>query len=127
MGSLFVLGATVCWGLENNCTRRISDKSTYQIVTIKGFGSGFGALAVAFVTAGADFEWKYVPLVLMLGFVAYGLSVFTYVRAQNTLGAATNTPTPSPKTASPAPSSTPTRTTISAMETAIRIGSGNKV
>lgn len=88
VGSLFVLGATVCWGLENNCTRRISDKSTYQIVTIKGFGSGFGALAVAFVTAGADFEWKYVPLVLMLGFVAYGLSVFTYVRAQNTLGAA---------------------------------------
>lgn len=40
VGSLLVLGATVCWGLENNCTRSISDKSTYQIVTIKGFGSG---------------------------------------------------------------------------------------
>ncbi|MBQ4466329.1 MAG: DMT family transporter, partial [Oscillospiraceae bacterium] len=27
-GSLLVLGATACWGLENNCTRSISDKST---------------------------------------------------------------------------------------------------
>jgi len=34
-GSLLVLGATVCWGLENNCTRRIADKDPMQIVTIK--------------------------------------------------------------------------------------------
>lgn len=26
-GSLLVLGATVCWGLENNCTRQIADLS----------------------------------------------------------------------------------------------------
>lgn len=25
-GSLLVLGATVCWGLENNCTRQIADR-----------------------------------------------------------------------------------------------------
>ena len=29
VGSLLVLGATLCWGLENNCTRKISEKSTY--------------------------------------------------------------------------------------------------
>ncbi len=46
-GSLFVLGATLCWGLENNCTRRLSEKSTYQIVTVKGLSSGSGALIVA--------------------------------------------------------------------------------
>ena len=34
VGSLLVLAATLCWGLENNCTRSISDKSTYQIVTL---------------------------------------------------------------------------------------------
>ena len=32
IGSLLVIGATICWGLENNCTRKISGKSTYQIV-----------------------------------------------------------------------------------------------
>ena len=36
-GSLFVLAATVCWGFENNCTRKISSKSTYEIVILKGF------------------------------------------------------------------------------------------
>lgn len=47
-GSLLVLGATICWGLENNCTRQIADRDPMEIVTIKGFGSGFGALAIAF-------------------------------------------------------------------------------
>lgn len=49
LGSVFVLGATVCWGLENNCTRKISGKSTYEIVTIKGLGSGTGSFIVAMI------------------------------------------------------------------------------
>ena len=88
IGSLFVLGATVCWGVENNCTRSISDKSTYQIVTIKGLCSGAGSLIVAFILGEAIPEWVYVIPTLLLGFVAYGLSIFTYIRAQKTLGAA---------------------------------------
>lgn len=36
IGSLFVILATCCWGLENNCIRKISDKSTYEIVLLKG-------------------------------------------------------------------------------------------
>ena len=55
-GSLFVLLAACCWGLENNCTRKISSKDPLQIV-------------------------------LLLGFVAYGLSIYTYVYAQRLLGA----------------------------------------
>ena len=88
LGSLFVLGATACWGLENNCTRSISEKSTYQIVTIKGFFSGTGSLVVALVVGEKFPEIKYILLALLLGFVAYGLSIFTYIRAQKTLGAA---------------------------------------
>ena len=42
-----MLGATICWGLENNCTRQIADRDPMEIVTIKGFGSGLGALAIA--------------------------------------------------------------------------------
>ena len=87
-GSLLVLGATCCWGLENNCTRSISEKSTYQIVTIKGFFSGGGAALLAFLLSEKIPETKYVLLTLNLGFVAYGLSIFTYIRAQRFLGAA---------------------------------------
>lgn len=88
LGSLFVLGAAACWGLENNCTRRISEKSAYQIVTVKGLCSGTGSLLTALVLGEAPPEARYVPPAMLLGFVAYGLSIFTYVRAQKDLGAA---------------------------------------
>ena len=87
-GSLFVLGAAACWGLENNCTRSISEKSTYEIVTIKGLFSGTGSLLTALITGESFPEIKYIPFALLLGFISYGLSIFTYVRAQKTLGAA---------------------------------------
>jgi hypothetical protein len=35
------LAACFCWGLENNCTRKISSKSTAQIVTLKVFFPGW--------------------------------------------------------------------------------------
>ena len=88
LGSLFVIGATVCWGLENNCTRKISGKSTYEIVTIKGIGSGTGAFIVAMLLRESVPGFSYMALIMILGFVAYGLSIFTYIRAQKTLGAA---------------------------------------
>ena len=87
-GSLFVLLATICWGFENNCTRNISSKDTYEIVTIKGIFSGLGSLAIAFIRREAFPGMRYIAAALVLGFVAYGLSIFLYVRAQNTLGAA---------------------------------------
>jgi len=34
-GSLFVLGACLCWGFENNCTKMISNKSSVEIVVIR--------------------------------------------------------------------------------------------
>lgn len=88
LGSLFVLGAAACWGLENNCTRNLAEKSTYQIVVIKGFCSGTGSFMIA-VFRGERFPGvQYILPAMVLGFVAYGLSIFTYIRAQKTLGAA---------------------------------------
>ena len=87
-GSLLVLGATVCWGLENNCTRRIADKDPMEIVTVKGFGSGFGALCIALSLGEAFPAWKHLAVLLLLGYVAYGLSIFFYTHAQRGIGAA---------------------------------------
>lgn len=88
LGSLFVLLATICWGMENNCTRKISEKSTYQIVTIKGLCCGLGSFVVASVVGESLPSVKYIILAMLLGFVAYGLSIFLYIRAQRDLGAA---------------------------------------
>ena len=87
-GSLFVIAATICWGFENNCTRSISSKDTYQIVVLKGIFSGLGAMAIAFVRQESLPSFKYLAIALVLGFVSYGLSIFLYVRAQNVIGAA---------------------------------------
>lgn len=87
-GSLYVLLATVCWGLENNCTRSISDKSAYEIVVLKGIFSGGGAFVIALFLGETLPKFKYMIFAMLLGFVAYGLSIFLYVRAQRDLGAA---------------------------------------
>ncbi len=87
-GSIFVLLACVCWGLENNCTRMISNKDPLQIVVIKGFGSGIGSFVIALVLGEHFSNWGYIVCALLLGFVAYGLSIFFYIYAQRYLGAA---------------------------------------
>ena len=87
-GSLFVLLATVCWGFENNCTRKISSKCTHEIVVLKGVFSGLGSFGVALLRREGLPPCSYALLALLLGFVAYGLSIFLYVRAQSVLGAA---------------------------------------
>lgn len=88
IGSLFVLLACVCWGFENNFTRMLSLKDPLQIVVIKGLGSGSGALLVAMLLKQTSSNVLYLALALVLGFVAYGVSIFLYISAQRSLGAA---------------------------------------
>ena len=87
-GSLLVLAASCCWGLENNCTRMLSSKSSVQITTIKGLFSGLGSLIVALIVGENLPEIIWMIADLLLGFVAYGLSINFYIKAQKHLGAA---------------------------------------
>lgn len=87
-GSLFVLLACVCWGFENNCTRKLSSKNPLEIVVIKGFGSGLGSLVVALLSGESFPKLTDILCALLLGFVAYGLSIYFYIYAQRDLGAA---------------------------------------
>lgn len=87
-GSLLVILACLFWGLENNCTRKLSLKDPLQVVIIKGFGSGSGALIISLLTDKAIGNMGYILSALLLGFFAYGMSIFYYVTAQRSLGAA---------------------------------------
>lgn len=87
-GSLFVLLACICWGFENNCTRMLSQKDPLEVVILKGFGSGIGSLIIAIILGETINNILYICLALLLGFIAYGLSIFFYVYAQRKLGAA---------------------------------------
>lgn len=87
-GSLFVLLACICWGVENNCTRKLSEKDPLQIVLLKGIFSGLGSVIIGFAIGERLTVWWSIPAVLLVGLVAYGLSIFFYVYAQRKLGAA---------------------------------------
>ena len=87
-GSLFVLAACICWGLENNCTRCLSKSDPLEIVVIKGFGSGIGSAIIGLVVGETLPLFGDILKILLLGFVAYGLSIYFYVYAQRDLGAA---------------------------------------
>ena len=87
-GSLLVLGAACCWGLENNCTRMLSSKSSVQITTIKGIFSGLGSLVIALCIGETIPGILWLLAAMVLGFVAYGLSINFYIQAQKDLGAA---------------------------------------
>lgn len=87
-GSLLVLGACTCWGFENNCTKMLSHKNSEEIVIIKGCFSGLGSFIVALLLGEGIPAVKYILSVMLLGFVAYGLSINFYIMAQKDLGAA---------------------------------------
>jgi drug/metabolite transporter (DMT)-like permease len=87
-GSLLVLLAAACWGLENNCTRMLADKNPILIVAIKGLGSGICALGIGFIAGERFGDVKNMLLAMLIGCFAYGMSIACYIRAQRTLGAA---------------------------------------
>lgn len=87
-GSLLVLGACCCWGVENNCTNRLSECDPAEVVVVKGLGSGAGAGLVALLAGDALPAPPDALAAMALGFVAYGLSIYLYVYAQRGLGAA---------------------------------------
>ena len=87
-GAVFVLLACVCWGLENNCTSSLSEKDTRQIVIIKGLGSGSASLILSLLIREPAADPVSCLLVMVLGFLSIGLSVYFYVLAQSRIGAA---------------------------------------
>ena len=57
-------------------------------MVIKGFGSGIGSIIIGLIIGESLPPWSDILKILLLGFVAYGLSIYFYVYAQRDLGAA---------------------------------------
>jgi drug/metabolite transporter (DMT)-like permease len=88
IGSGLVLLAAAAWGFENNCTRKLSHGDPADVVILKGFGSGVTSLILAIALGYGSASLLSWLGGLMLGFVAYGMSILFYVTAQRHLGAA---------------------------------------
>jgi drug/metabolite transporter (DMT)-like permease len=85
-GPLLILLAVVCWGIDNNLTRQISERSPIQITCVKGLVGGTVSLAVGLML-GMKTPWGLSLLyALLLGAMSYGLSLVFFIKALKGLG-----------------------------------------
>jgi len=87
--ALAVLGACLCWAIDNNLTQRLSLRDPIAIVQIKASGAALGNLLLA-ATLG-DGHVPEPPILvgaLLLGVFSYGTSILLDVYALRLVGAA---------------------------------------
>ncbi len=86
--ALTVLGACLAWGIDNNLTRRVSLTDATWIATVKGLTAGAVNLCLALVL-GAHFPSSlHVTGTMLLGLLAYGVSLVLFVVSLRHLGSA---------------------------------------
>ena len=87
-GAFLIAAACLCWGIDNNLTRKISGSDPSQIAMWKGLTAGAVNIGIALVT-GAKLPGLGITLaVTAIGFLGYGVSLVLFVRALRHLGAA---------------------------------------
>jgi drug/metabolite transporter (DMT)-like permease len=87
-GSTLIAAACLCWGIDNNLTRKISGSDPLVITAIKGLVAG-GVNTTIALAAGQ--KLPSVPVIggaLGLGLASYGLSLVLFIVALRHLGAA---------------------------------------
>ncbi len=88
VGALLIVGACLCWAIDNNLTRRVSTNDAMVIACLKGLAAGPVNLAIAFI-AGAHLPSALTVAAAMLtGFAGYGVSLVLFVVALRHLGTA---------------------------------------
>jgi len=89
--SLLIIGATICWGFDNNFAKKVSAKDPFEFSFFKCLMPGIIILIIALATGQYQAEWSYVGLSLLDGFVAYGLSIAFILISFRTLSASAGT------------------------------------
>jgi drug/metabolite transporter (DMT)-like permease len=88
MGALAIGGACLCWGIDNNLTQKVSGGDPLRVAAIKGAVAGSVNL-LSGVLIGAP--WPSLPvggLILVVGFIGYGVSLSLFVVALRHIGTA---------------------------------------
>lgn len=87
-GALLIAVACLCWGVDNNLTRKLSSRNPAQLAMLKGLVAGIVNLFLA-AANGATLPSKItVFAVASIGFIGYGVSLILFVLALRHLGAA---------------------------------------
>ena len=87
-GAFLILGACLCWGIDNNLTRKVSASDAVQIAATKGLVAGVVNLFIAAWMGQSAPPLTTTVLTGLVGFGGYGLSLVLFVLALRNLGTA---------------------------------------
>ncbi|MEJ5060736.1 MULTISPECIES: DMT family transporter [unclassified Pseudomonas] len=86
--ALAVLAACFAWGIDNNLTRKVSLTDATWIASVKGLVAGSVNLALAFIVGATLPPLPNLAGALVVGFLAYGVSLALFVIGLRHLGTA---------------------------------------
>lgn len=86
--ALAVLGACLAWGIDNNLTRKVSLADSTWLASVKGLVAGSVNLVWAFARGSSVPSWPSSVVAMLVGFLAYGVSLRLFVLALRHLGSA---------------------------------------
>ena len=87
-GTLLIAGACLCWGIDNNLTRKLSSADPVQIAMLKGLVAGAVNLSLALAGGAAPPSTGPILATAAVGFLGYGVSLALFVLGLRHLGAA---------------------------------------
>jgi drug/metabolite transporter (DMT)-like permease len=89
-GSIWVVLACFCWGLDNHYTALIEQLTPTQSTCIKGISAGIINLTIAYglhETVGITEVLPFVIIALLIGALCYGASIVLYIASAQQIGA----------------------------------------
>ena len=87
-GAISIAAACLCWGIDNNLTRKISGSDPSQIAMWKGVIAGIVNTGLALAIGAKLPAPNVIIAVAVVGFLGYGVSLVLFVRALRYLGTA---------------------------------------
>ncbi|MGV8895367.1 MAG: DMT family transporter [Rhodoglobus sp.] len=86
--SFAILGACLCWGIDNNLTRKISLTDATWLAAVKGGVAGPVNLGIAFLLGAQLPSVPSIAGAMIVGFFAYGVSLVLFIVAMRHVGTA---------------------------------------
>lgn len=87
-GVPLIMAACLCWAMDNNLTRKVSNANPAQIACLKGLFAGATNIGVALLGGAAWPSVPYLVLAMTIGFFGYGVSLVLFVLALRYIGTA---------------------------------------
>jgi drug/metabolite transporter (DMT)-like permease len=87
-GVVFIVGACLCWAVDNNLTRKVSSNDALLLACLKGLFAGACNTGLALLMGARLPGWAPLAATLLVGLAGYGVSLVLFVLALRTLGTA---------------------------------------